>query len=137
MRTNKRRLYESIMNDISKIIKKHLNESNNYINKLYNLCNQYCDRYGNSDTVGGVIVGGLCYILNRWNNNGDTCDNNKCKRVNNYIINDVVIRNYIDLTQVSYNNYGNALYKNIEIVLDYLDEHNELYNEPNNGYFTL
>ena len=134
MKKNKQ-LYESIMKDVSKIIKKHLNENNN-INKLYSYT--YCDNYGNSDTVGGVIIGGLCYILNRWNNDGEPCeDNDKSIRINNYIINDTYISDYIDLTQVSYNNYENALYKNIEIVLNYLDEHKELFNKPNNGYFTL
>ena len=48
MRTNKRRLYESIMKDVAKTVKKHLNESNNEFNeKLYNLLDELDDLYVN------------------------------------------------------------------------------------------
>ena len=142
---NMKQLYNFILERYSKnLINEKLTLNNqsklktDYIKKLFSLYDKYCDRYGNSDNVGGVIVGGLCYILHKWNNDGEPCDNNKTsKRVNNYILNDTYVTGYTDLTQVSYNNYEKALYKNIEIVIDYLDSHDELFNKPNNGYFTL
>jgi hypothetical protein len=50
MRTNKRNLYESIMKDVSKTVKKHLNESNNEFNEnLYNLLDELDYLYINND----------------------------------------------------------------------------------------
>ena len=68
MRTNKRRLYESIMKDISKTVKKRLNESNNEFNEnLYNLLDELDYLYANNDDQSYRIICEVIQTLtNQW-----------------------------------------------------------------------
>ena len=68
MRTNKRNLYESIMKDVSKTVKKHLNESNNEFNEnLYNLLDELDYLYINNDEQRYRIICEVIQTLtNQW-----------------------------------------------------------------------
>ena len=120
----------------------HDRRNNDLKDKLYEYVDKYCDSQdGTSDNVGGAIAGALAYMLGRWRNDGDTCDNNdRVKRANKYLCDDTELLMYSekfsDLTLISVNNYEKSLYANISVALDYFEEHPEIFKEKNT-YFNL
>ena len=120
----------------------HMRKNNDIRDELYEYVDKYCDpRDGTSDNVGGAIAGALAYMLGRWRNDGNTCENNnRVKRANRYLCDDTELLMYSekfsDLERVSYHNYEKYLYDNISVAVDYFEEYPEIFKEKNT-YFNL
>ena len=112
--------------------------NNNVIkDELYEYVDKYCDsKDGTSDNVGGAIAGALAYMLNKWINGKNTCeDDDSVERANKYLCDDTKLlyysEHFSDLAYVQPGKYEKLLYTNINVALDYFDEHPEIFKEKN------
>lgn len=113
----------------------HSRRNNALKDKLYEYVDKYCDSHNvTSNNVGGTIAGALAYMLDKWTNGKNTCkDDDSVERANKYLCDDTELltysENFSDLSLVSGLNYEKTLYTNINVALDYFDEHPEIFKE--------
>ncbi len=136
---------EKRQHTLPKLSKEEIQRIQNELDELYS---EYCckrgQKEGESDNVGGTIVGALMYMLGRWKNDGDTCENNRrIERANDYLCSYINLCKYSyefsDLsfvTNVNKSQYENSLWHNIKVALDYLKENENLFTEKET-YFKL
>lgn len=103
------------------------------------LCDEFVPFEGSADTIGGEIMRAINKIVYRWNNDGDTCDYggysgceyNYCQGANLFLKKQG-IPGYKTLYGIRGESaYDKAVKNNLKIILDYLVENPELFNEPN------
>lgn len=152
MKQNNKALYEKIMRNVAKEVKKtltQLNESWGGLSpeddeKWNKMFDEFVPSEGKCDTVGGEILRAMSRIVYRWYNDGDTVDeyygseHNLCKGANYYLMDNVPGFESLEshnLAGYSKDEYDTAVCERLKFVFDYLVSHPEVFETPNDVDF--
>ena len=147
MKRNNKALYERIMRNVSREVKKALTES--MITESWGGLNaaddaqwnewweEYVPSKGKCDTVGGEIMRAMSRIVYRYYNDGDTVEEyygsekNLCRGADYYLQDH--IPGYKSLGRIwNQTQYEKELCDRLKFVFDYLNATPDVFNQPNN-----
>jgi len=126
--------------EIKQLSSEERKKANDELNSLYDT---YCcirgQKQGESDNVGGTIVGILMYMLGKFYNDGLTCENSsKISWVNDYLCCKTDLTDYkefINLGRCPRKYYEKCLWVNINIALKYLRANKDLFLKPETQFY--